>query len=217
MLEYISSTFLSKLLPIQFLFCPQKLISSVWLIAIIFSVSYNQQCLVVFSFFCQTLQHYSLWQRASGCAESKVDSCWKDSDFSGLWIMREQLSFCALHHSWKACLLLVAASCLSFLKQPSFRAGLLLRVVWSWEVPPLRFSIWLSCVLRQILSPSSPFWLWLLQEAKCFAFSLGKKKRLDLLRGESGYFRGRTRGSELPSWAWKCQYWCNEESPVEKK
>lgn len=34
--EYICSTFLSKLLPNQFLFCPQKLISSVWLIAIIF-------------------------------------------------------------------------------------------------------------------------------------------------------------------------------------
>lgn len=51
---------------------------------------------------------------------------------------------------------------------------------------------------------------------KCFAFSSGEKKRPDLLHGVSDHFQGQSRGSELPSWAWKCQYWCNEESPVEK-
>lgn len=95
MLKYICSTFLSKLLPIQFLFCPQKLISSVWLIAIIFSSSLTICNVHLFFIILYNSAALFALAKPSGCAESKAGSAWKDSDFSRLWIVCECHSFCA--------------------------------------------------------------------------------------------------------------------------
>lgn len=122
MLKYICSMFLSKLLPSQFLFCPQKLISSVWLIAIIFSYNLLQSAMSCFSWFCKTVRHYLLWQKRLGVLSPKLTVLGK-TDFSKLWIECECHSVCASHCPLKACLLLVVPSCLSFSQQPHFRSS----------------------------------------------------------------------------------------------
>lgn len=136
-------------------------------------------------------------------------------NFSRLWITAEYLSFHALHHQLKG---LFASGCssLSFLKQLYFWSGVLLSVVWSWQISPWRL-VWLSCTFRQVPFPSSRFDCDFFRKKNVLHFIWrGKKKPLDLLHGVNDCFQGYSSGSELPSWAWKCQHWCNEESPIEK-
>lgn len=63
-----------------------------------------------FSWFCKTVQHYSLWQKRLGVLSPKLTVLGK-TDFSRLWIACECRSFCASHCQLKG---LFASGC-SFL------------------------------------------------------------------------------------------------------
>lgn len=156
----------------------------------LFFICYNQQHLVVFSWFCKTLRHYSLRQRTSGCVESKVDGCWQDQ-FHRLWIVCDCLSFCALHHQLKG--LFASGRSFIFLL---LKAGVLLGVLdngkfplWGFNLTGLPIEANFLCLLP----------LWLLQEEICFAFSLGNKRGLTFFVEGVMAFRDRAEDQSSPA------------------
>ena len=120
MLKYICSTFLSELLPIQLLFCPQKLISSQWLIAIIFSLSLTISNVQLF--FHDFVKHCSVahfGKERLGVLSPKLTVAGKTPISAGSGSCAS-LSFCALHHQLKA-LSTSGCSVLSLLIAASFQ------------------------------------------------------------------------------------------------
>ena len=151
-----------------------------------------------------------------GCVESKVDSHWRKSLISALDRARvSALCFTAPAarpaSSW-------LQFSVSFLKQSRFRSVCFLELWGNWEFP-----LW-GCKINLVLNwdkfslpPSSPLTEFFRKKNVLHFLWRGRQERLELLHGESDRFQGCSGGSELPSWAGKCQYWCSEASPVEKE
>lgn len=181
----------------------------------LFFICHNQKCLAVFV----VLNSTALFTLAENAWVRWVQS-WqpleKESDFS----VGSCTSVCLVLYSTscQACFLLVAAFCLSFLKQSRFRSVCFLELWGNWEFP-----LW-GCKINLVLNwdkfslpPSSPLTEFFRKKNVLHFLWRGRQERLELLHGESDRFQGCSGGSELPSWAGKCQYWCSEASPVEKE
>lgn len=190
MLASICSAFLSKLLPIRFLFCPHKLISSVWLIAIIFCLSLTMSNVYFFHGFVKHCSIIHFGGERLGVWSPKLRVVGR-TDFTGSGSCATVCLFVLHVTSWKVWSLLVADSHLSFWKQVCCLEWVIMgnSLFEGFNLTGLR----IEANFLSLLPP------WLLQEEKCFAFSLGNKKGVTFFMEWVITFRDRAEGQSSPA------------------